>query len=74
MSCAVKFLHHGSRVASSGTTQTRYPLYDAHGNSVATLGRPTTTGGLPGLGDERSYDAWGRVRLGLTRRSVGSGR
>ena len=50
---------------TGGTTQTCYPLYDAHGNSVATLGRPATTGALPSLGDERSYDAWGRVRLGL---------
>ena len=49
---------------SGGTTATRFPLYDAHGNSVATLGRPSGAG-LPSLGDERSYDAWGRVRLGL---------
>ena len=48
------------RVTSSGT-QARFPLYDAHGNSVATLGR---SGSSWTLGDERSYDAWGRVRQG----------
>jgi RHS repeat-associated protein len=40
----------------------RYPLYDAHGNMVATLHRSGM--GSFGLSDSRSYDAWGSVRLG----------
>lgn len=49
------------RTTMSGT-QTRFPLYDAHGNSVGTLGR---SGSSWTLGDERAYDAWGKVRSGL---------
>ena len=41
--------------------QVRFPLYDAHGNGVATLGR---SGSSWNLADERAYDAWGRVRQG----------
>ena len=48
------------RTTQAGTT-TGFPLYDAHGNDVATL---TRSGTGWSVGDERGYDAWGRVRLG----------
>lgn len=48
------------RVNSSGTT-TGYPLYDGHGNMVATLAK---SGSSFSLGDIRSYDAWGVIRNG----------
>jgi RHS repeat-associated protein len=42
-----------------------YPLYDVHGNMVATLTK--NTGGTSwSIGDERSYDVWGGVRSGAT--------
>ena len=43
-----------------GTTTTGFPLYDAHGNNVATLSR-APNGGYS-VNDRRSYDAWGKVR------------
>jgi RHS repeat-associated protein len=44
-------------------TNTAYPLYDTHGNMVATLTK--NTGGTSwSIGDERSYDVWGGVRSG----------
>jgi RHS repeat-associated protein len=46
------------RVTSSGTT-TVFPLYDCHGNNVASLSRSGTS---YALADQRVYDAWGRVR------------
>jgi RHS repeat-associated protein len=49
-----------SKTDSSGTS-VGYPLYDGHGNRVATL---TKSGGSFALGDLRSYDAWGNVRTG----------
>ncbi len=48
------------RTTQTGTL-TGFPLYDAHGNNVATL---TRSGASWSVGDERSYDAWGRVRGG----------
>ena len=42
-----------------GTTTTGFPLYDAHGNNVATLSR---SGAGYSVNDRRSYDAWGKVR------------
>ena len=36
-----------------------YPLYDAHGNMIATISRGSTT-----LNDVRTYDAWGGGRQG----------
>jgi RHS repeat-associated protein len=40
-----------------------YPIYDVHGNMVATLSR-SGTGFL--ITNQRSYDPWGNVRLGAT--------
>ncbi|NOG39268.1 MAG: RHS repeat-associated core domain-containing protein [Armatimonadetes bacterium] len=42
-----------------------YPIYDGHGNMIATLGQ---TQGSPyySLADLRSYDVWGSVRSGST--------
>ncbi|WKZ81076.1 MAG: RHS repeat-associated core domain-containing protein [Fimbriimonadaceae bacterium] len=42
-----------------------YPIYDGHGNMIATLGQ---TQGSPyySLADLRSYDVWGAVRSGST--------
>ena len=42
------------------TVTTGFPLYDAHGNNVATLSR-ASNGGYS-VNDRRSYDAWGVVR------------
>jgi len=47
---------------SSGTS-VYYPLYDAHGNNVASLAK---SGGSYNVGDFRSYDAWGLIRSGST--------
>jgi RHS repeat-associated protein len=46
------------RTNGSGTTA-GFPLYDAHGNNVATL---TRSGSSFAVNDRRSYDAWGVVR------------
>lgn len=45
------------RVGTS--TVTGFPIYDAHGNNIATL---TRSGSTYAIGDQRSYDAWGGVR------------
>ncbi|MBN9501361.1 MAG: hypothetical protein J0H02_06270 [Armatimonadetes bacterium] len=50
------------RVNSSGTT-VGYPLYDGHGNMVATLGK---SGASYSIGDQRAYDAWWVIRQGAT--------
>ena len=42
------------------TTTVGFPVYDAHGNDVATLSR-SGSGGFS-LADRRTYDAWGVVR------------
>ncbi|MBA4294152.1 hypothetical protein C0431_14415 [bacterium] len=49
----------------SGVTTQAYPLYDTHGNMVATLSK-NTAGTSWSLGNERSYDVWGSVRSGVT--------
>jgi RHS repeat-associated protein len=47
----------------NSVTNVSYPLYDTHGNMVATLTK--NTGGTSwNIGDERSYDVWGSVRSG----------
>ena len=48
------------RTAPNGAVTTGFPVYDAHGNSVATLSR-SGAGGFT-MADRRSYDAWGQVR------------
>ncbi len=50
------------RIDSSGTT-TGYPLYDGHGNMVATLAK---NGSGFTVNDQRTYDAWGVIRGGNT--------
>ncbi len=45
---------------SSGTTY-EYPVYDAHGNTVALLKR---SGGGYLVSDRKSYDPWGNLRKG----------
>jgi RHS repeat-associated protein len=47
----------------NSVTNTTYPLYDTHGNMVATLSK-NTAGTSWSVGDERSYDVWGGVRSG----------
>lgn len=46
---------------SGGTTTVSYPLYDLHGNMVSTL---TRSGSSYSYTAERSFDAWGQIRLG----------
>jgi RHS repeat-associated protein len=46
-----------------GTTAVTFPVYDGHGNMVATLSR---SGNSYALVSQRSYDAWGLVRQGAT--------
>ncbi len=45
------------------STSTAYPLYDCHGNMVATLTK-NTAGTAWSTGNLREYDAWGTVRNG----------
>ena len=39
-----------------------YPIYDAHGNMVATLAKGGSN--TYSVGNQRSYDAWGGIRIG----------
>jgi RHS repeat-associated protein len=48
----------------SGTPVVAFPIYDGHGNMVATLGRSGSSSYA--VGDIRTYDAWGNVRSGAT--------
>jgi RHS repeat-associated protein len=48
-------------VTTSSGTATSFPLYDAHGNMVATLAR---SGSTFTTGNQRSFDAWGGIRGG----------
>lgn len=48
---------------SSGTSAA-YPIYDAHGNTIATIAKAGS--GSYSLGTLRSYDAWGGVLSGST--------
>ena len=52
-----------SVTTSSGTT-TSFPIYDAHGNEVATLSRGSSN--TYSLANQRSYGAWGEIRQGST--------
>jgi len=49
---------------NSSGTGVAFPIYDAHGNMVATVGRVGT--GSYSVGNLRSYDAWGGIRSGST--------
>ena len=50
-------------LTNSSGTFISYPLYDAHGNEVATLAK---SGSSYTTGHQRSYGAWGEVRQGDT--------
>ncbi len=47
----------------NSVTTTAYPLYDTHGNMVATLTK-NASGTSWNVGNERTYDVWGGVRSG----------
>jgi RHS repeat-associated protein len=49
-----------SRTTNSGTSVS-YPLYDGHGNNFGMLSK---SGYSWSITDERTYDAWGNVRVG----------
>ncbi|MEQ1823303.1 MAG: RHS repeat-associated core domain-containing protein [Fimbriimonadaceae bacterium] len=51
-------------VTTSSGTNTRYPIYDGHGNCIATLAKSGTNS--YSMGDWRTYDVWGSVRSGNT--------
>ncbi len=48
---------------ASGTTSTTYPIYDGHGNMVATLSQ---SGALFSLSSQRAFDPWGVIRTSDT--------
>ncbi|MEQ1821694.1 MAG: RHS repeat-associated core domain-containing protein [Fimbriimonadaceae bacterium] len=48
-------------VTTSSGSNTKYPVYDGHGNCVATLAK---AGSSYSMGDWRAYDVWGSVRSG----------
>ena len=45
---------------SSEASVTQYPLYDAHGNMVATLSRGSSSGTYS-VGNQRAFEPWGSV-------------
>jgi RHS repeat-associated protein len=49
---------------TSTTTTDAFPIYDAHGNEVATLSRNLSDISTPTLSNQRGYDVWGGVRSG----------
>ncbi|BBO24870.1 MAG: hypothetical protein AMXMBFR19_24000 [Chthonomonadaceae bacterium] len=49
----------------AGEENRGFPLYDGHGNMIATLGRSENSPYF-GVADLRSYDVWGAVRSGST--------
>lgn len=51
-----------TKVGNNAPT-TSYPLYDVHGNMVATV-QKSGSGTSWTIQDERSYDVWGSVRSG----------
>jgi hypothetical protein len=53
---------------NSGSETFAYPIYDTHGNMVATLAR---SGSSFTLGNEQSYDVWGSVRSGSSSEEQG---
>lgn len=52
-------------LTQGGNATTSYPLYDVHGNMVATV-QKNGSGTSWTTQDERSYDVWGSVRSGAT--------
>ncbi len=66
----LKFIRYGlgargieriERTTASNVVTVGYPIYDAHGNNVATL---QASGGSCTLSDQRGYDVWGGIRTG----------
>ncbi len=53
-----------TKVGSANPT-TRYPLYDTHGNMIATVAS-LSSGTAWDISDGRNYDVWGSVRRGTT--------
>ena len=58
------YMQQGTATSRPLTTYSTvvFPLYDAHGNMIATLARSGS--GSFTLGNQRSFDAWGAVRQG----------
>ena len=53
----------GISTAVNGAASTvAYPIYDAHGNMIATLAKGGSN--TYSVGNQRSYDAWGGIRIG----------
>ena len=50
--------------SGSPTTTLAFPIYDAHGNEVATLSRGTSA--PYSIANQRSYGAWGEIRQGAS--------
>jgi len=50
-------------VTQNGSTNLSYPLYDLHGNMVSTISR---SGSSYSYSAERSFDAWGQIRIGVS--------
>ncbi|MBI5705638.1 MAG: RHS repeat-associated core domain-containing protein [Armatimonadetes bacterium] len=53
------------RSYNGGTATVAFPIYDGHGNMIATIGRSTSSP-YYSVGDQREYDVWGRIRAGNT--------
>ena len=49
------------QISNASGSQVKYPVYDGHGNMVATL---TKSGTGCSIGDARAYDAWGNILSG----------
>ncbi|QOJ13108.1 MAG: RHS repeat-associated core domain-containing protein [Chthonomonadaceae bacterium] len=58
-------IHFMTKRVEAGEEIRGFPLYDGHGNMIATLGRSESSPYF-GVADLRSYDVWGAVRSGST--------
>lgn len=59
----IEFMETTTNPGGSQTVAASYPLYDGHGNMVATLAK---SGSSFTLANQRAYDAWGGIRQGAT--------
>ncbi|MBI5705635.1 MAG: RHS repeat-associated core domain-containing protein [Armatimonadetes bacterium] len=50
---------------NGSTTTVGFPIYDGHGNMIATIGRSASSP-YYSTGDAREYDVWGKIRSGNT--------
>ena len=57
-----------SKIVNSNTESFGFPLYDTHGNMLATLARD---GAGYTVGNVRAYDVWGSVRSGWSTEDMG---